>query len=437
MNIRTYAEAVAYLESLITKERKGKRPYRLERVFRLMELLGNPQNAFKSIHIGGTSGKGSVSYMAAAILREAGYNVGLHTSPHLERINERIQVFDPDEGGVNGKEISDTDFIKLVDGIQPVVEKVRKEKKWGKPTYFETIVAMAFQYFKEKKVEVAVVEVGLGGTLDATNVLKPKVAVLTNVGLDHTHILGKTVEKIAKDKAGIIKEGIQVVTAATQKSVLDIIKERCKEKHARLTIIGKHQNVPPLGPIGEHQKINAACAISAVQKIQDTRHKIQTKHIERALQKVVIPGRFEVVKLKARSYKLEAILDGAHNPVKIQALVRALRSFFPKRKFIFIFAAKKTKDYKAMLKKLVPLAKRIYLSPFKATTDYGKRQSVPPREMKKFVKTIWNGECRIARNSEEAIQKALRAAQEGDIIVVTGSLYLVGEIRHLLTKQKK
>lgn len=426
MKIQTYTEAVAYLESLITKQRKGKRPYKLERVFRLVELLGNPQNAFKSIHVGGTSGKGSVGYMAAAILREAGYNVGLHTSPHLERINERIQV--------NGKEISDKDFIELVRNVQPVVEKIRKEKKWGKPTYFETIVAITFQYFKKKKVDVAVVEVGLGGTLDATNVLKPKVAVLTNVGLDHTHILGKTVEKIAKDKVGIIKEGINVITAATQKKVLKIINERCKEKRANLTIIRKHPSVPPLGLVGEHQKINAACAIEAVKK---SGLKVTEVAIKRALARVRIPGRFEILSVP-KSFVLCSescvILDGAHNPVKIHALVRALRSCFPKRKLIFIFAAKKTKDYEAMLKKLVPLAKRIYFSPFKATTDYGKRQSVPPREMMKFVKTIWNGECKTARNSEEAIQKALRAANDGDIIVVTGSLYLVGEVRSLLVR---
>ncbi len=438
-----YQTAIKYLESLIpdpAQKRRGtssvlpRENMRLERIEHLLRLIGNPQNSFRSIHVGGTSGKGSTAYITAAILKEAGYKTGLHVSPHLERINERMQFFDPDagmvkdpdKGGTNGKPVSDAEFAKLVQWIKPFVKKVGKEGKFGAPSYFEALVAMSFEYFKRKKVEVAVIEVGLGGALDATNVLKPEVAVITNVGLDHTEILGNTVEKIARDKSGIIKEGIEVITAARQKSVLKIIKDHCKEKRANLTIIKKHPNVPPLRLIGEHQKINAACAIAAAEKIQNTRHKIQKKHIEKALQNISIPGRFEVIILKAKSYKLKIILDGAHNPDKIKALAVALKELFPKQKITFVFAVKKNKDAEAMLRLLAPLAGKFYFTRFQATTDFGKNQSMPPEDILKTLKKI------NPRIPAETTNYQLPSITNYPLVCFTGSLYLVGEVRRFL-----
>lgn len=418
--------AVKYLESLIPKER-AKEIYKLNRIRRLLELNGNPENSFKSIHIGGTSGKGSTAYITAALLKEAGHKVGLHLSPHLEKINERMQV--------NGKPIEDIEFAKLVNWIKPYVKKVEKEGL-GKPTYFEVLVALSFEYFKRKKVDIAVVEVGLGGTLDATNVLKPEVAVITNVDLDHTEILGNTVEKIARDKAGIIKEGIEVVTAARQKSVLEIIKERCKEKHANLTIIGNHPSVPPLRPIGEHQKINAACAIAAVHRLKDLRPRIKEAHIKKALEKVVIPGRFEIIH-PPRSFALGprscVVLDGAHNPAKMKALVAALKGLYPKKKFTFIFAAKKGKDVESMLRLLAPLAETFYFTQFLATTDFGKNQSMNPKELGKIMKKI-NPRipAEIKKTSRDVMGPCILGPRS--YFCVTGSLYLVGEVRSLLVK---
>ncbi|MDP3725102.1 MAG: folylpolyglutamate synthase/dihydrofolate synthase family protein [Nanoarchaeota archaeon] len=431
MRIHSYNSAVRYLESLIpdpAKKRQGN--MRLERIEHLLRLIGNPEKSFKSIHIGGTSGKGSTAYITAAILKEAGYNTGLHLSPHLEKINERLQI--------NGKLISDKEFTNLVAWIKPYVKQVEKEGEYGAPSYFEVLVAMSFEYFKRKKVEIAVIEVGLGGTLDATNVIHPLVAIITNVGLDHTEILGNTVEKIAREKAGIIKEGIEVVTAATQKSVLGIIKKCCKEKHARLTIIEKRPNVPPLRPIGEHQKVNAACAIMAIKKLG---FKVSETAIERALLHVQIPGRFEVIeKLK----KPTIVLDGAHNPAKMRALVDTLRQFFAKRKITFVFAAKKGKDAEAMLRLLAPLAEKFYFTRFQATTDFGKNQSMNPEELGKILKKINRSiQTETSQNSKKTFYKIVADSKRNfqlstfnfQLICVTGSLYLVGEARKLLNEK--
>ena len=414
-----YEKSVRYLESLIPGKNAKKQVYKLDRIQRLLEFIGNPQNSFKSIHIGGTSGKGSTAYMAAAILKEAGYKTGLHISPHLEEINERMQF--------NGKPILDQEFANLVRWIKPFVNKVEKEGL-GAPTYFEVLVALSFEYFKQKKVDIAVVEVGLGGTLDATNVIMPEVAVITNVDLDHTEILGNTVEKIARDKAGIIKEGVYVITAARQKSVLEIIKKRCKEKNAKLTIIKKHPNVPPLRPTGEHQKVNAACAIKAIAKLQNCKLQIKTGITTKALADVQIPGRMEFINLQSAICNSAIILDGAHNPAKTRALATALRARFPNQKIAFVFAAKKGKDAEAMLRLLAPIAAKFIFTRFGATTDFGKNQSMSPEELVKILKKI------NPRVPVETINYPITQLPNYPLVCVTGSLYLVGEIRALLVK---
>ncbi|MEK7479241.1 MAG: folylpolyglutamate synthase/dihydrofolate synthase family protein [Patescibacteria group bacterium] len=430
-----YKNSVRYLESLIPGKESKERVYELDRIRRLLDLIGNPESSFKSIHIGGTSGKGSTAYMAAAILKEAGYKVGLHISPHLERINERMQI---DE-----RPIGDIEFAKFVNLLKPYVKKVEKEGL-GMPTYFEVLVALSFQYFKRKKVDIAVVEVGLGGALDATNVLNPEVAVITNVDLDHTEILGNTVERIVRDKAGIIKEGIEVVTAARQKSVLEIIKKRCKGKHAQLTIIGRNPKVPPLRPLGEHQKINAACAVAAIAKLQNCKLQIKKSAVRKALAKVEIPGRLEIVNLQSACLPVRQaicnhpiILDGAHNPAKMKSLVAALKNLFPKKKFVFLFAAKKGKDAEAMLRLLAPLAEKFYFTRFQTTTDFGKNQSVSPQELARTIKRLRPSQpLEICKTPEQALHMAIANLQTYKLInlqlVVTGSLYLVGEVRSII-----
>src|SRR3989344_4068481 len=217
--IRTYQQAVKYLEKYIpTSSKKHPGILGIERMRMLVDLLSNPQNSYKTIHVGGTSGKGSTSTLIASILSMK-LKTGLHTSPHLEKVNERISI--------DRKDISNKDFVELLNEIKPAVEKMEKESI-GAPSYFEIITAMAFFYFRKEKVDIAVIEVGMGGKFDATNVVESEVAVLTNVGLDHTDVLGETVEEIATDKAGIIKHGTSIITGVKQPSVIEIIKSKVK-----------------------------------------------------------------------------------------------------------------------------------------------------------------------------------------------------------------
>lgn len=412
-----------YLNSLIPRlEPKPGSVLRLERISHLLELTGHPEKSFPSIHVGGTAGKGSVCYILAEVLKQAGYKTGLHISPHLERVNERMQI--------NGAPISDRDFTELVSWIRPFVTKVRRRSKWGSPTYFEALVAMSFEYFRRRKVDIAVIEVGLGGTLDATNVIRPLAAVITNIHLDHTHILGSTVEKIARDKAGIIKEGIDVITAATQKSALDIMRRRCREKHARLQVVKAPKRLLPTALLGSHQQLNIACALAAVRALNRHGFRVSRSAVTTALQSVHVPGRFEVFLPGFGSRKNLAVLDGAHNPVKMKALAAALKSEFPQQKIVFIVAVKKTKDVKGMMRCIAPIAKKFFITRFRAQTDMGGGASMEPKEIAKAIR-IWNKTVpiQITPNSRRTLKTAQAQTNTHDIICVTGSLYLVGEIR--------
>ena len=216
----TFRQTNMYLETLIPKEYKPTEALKLERITYLLKLLGDPHEKFRSIHIGGTSGKGSVSYILSQLLIGQGLKIGLHVSPHLQTIRERMQI--------NGNFISKKDFVTLVNEIKPLVEKTEKSLGLKKPSFFETTVALAFKHFANNKIDIGVVEVGLGGRLDATNVLKPILSVITNVDLDHTDILGNTLEQIAKEKSGIIKKGVPVISGAHQLAVKNIIAKKAE-----------------------------------------------------------------------------------------------------------------------------------------------------------------------------------------------------------------
>lgn len=401
MHIKTYREAKQYLESLIPDpEERRKGNLRLERIRHLLELLGNPQNRFKSIHIGGTSGKGSTAFLISSLLVSAGYKVGLHLSPHLQVITERMQV--------NNRFINVKDFVKLVNDIQPLVDRVEREGRFGRPSYFEVLVALSFQYFAIKKVDIAVIEVGLGGTFDATNVIHPLVAVITNVSLDHTDILGDTIEKIAQDKAGIIKEGIEVVTGASQMNVIEIIEKRCKEKGAQLT---------KMKISGLFQEQNAALAIAAVKKLEKQRFFVSHEVIKKILHEATFAGRLEIVRKDPLT-----IVDGAHNPAKMQALVGSLKVLFPKKKFISIIAFKKGKDIKAMLQELLPITSKFVLTRFHSATDTGPDVSMPLDQITRVLSSI-------APNTPYHVQEKITKLPTRPTLI-TGSLYLVGELRN-------
>ncbi len=399
MHIETYQQAQCYLESLIPDpEAKRKGNLRLERICHLLELLGNPQETLKSVHVGGTSGKGSTSYLISSFLANAGYRVGLHISPHLQVITERMQV--------NNQFVDEKTFCHLVENIQPFVEEVSKRGKFGRPSYFEVLVALSFQYFAQEKVDLAVIEVGLGGTFDATNVIHPLVAVITNVSLDHTELLGGTVEVIATDKAGIIKEGIEVITGATQPSVLGIIELRCKEKGAKLA---------KLVLAGTFQDQDAAVALEAVKKLKNHGFSIDRKVLKSTFKKVKFAGRMEIIKKHP-----PIILDGAHNPAKMKALVFALRKEFPYTQFISIVAFKRGKAIEEMLKELLPITKEFIITAFHAGTDSGFNMATKSGDIARILKAI-------APSKPFRIEENVIIPNEPTLI--TGSLYLVGEMR--------
>jgi dihydrofolate synthase/folylpolyglutamate synthase len=306
----------------------------LERIKVILSKLENPQTKFKSIHIAGTNGKGSTAAMIASILQTAGYRVGLYTSPHFIDYTERIKI--------NGKDISGQDFkagLKIV------------KRSGQKPTVFEALTAVAFWYFAKKKVDYAVVEVGLGGRLDATNVITPLVSVITNIDLEHTEVLGKTLAKIAAEKAAIIKPGVPVVTAENKREALQVLEKKAEKNSSLLVGISRKQKAVSSKLIGEHQKLNAACAIAAIRLAGI---KVTKGQIKKGLAKTVWPGRLQII-----SRQPLIILDGAHNPAGAKVLVVALKKRYPKTKFTVIYGCQRTKDFKNCQHNLKPVTARL------------------------------------------------------------------------------
>ena len=453
--IKTYTPAVKYLESFIpTPDKKHPGSLGLKRMKLLMNSLGNPQLAYPTIHVGGTSGKGSTATIIASILSTK-FKVGLHTSPHLVRINERIITMKQCNNVTMKREIPDKEFVKLLNEILPAINKV-EESILGKPSYFEIVTAMAFLYFKLEIVDMAVIEVGMGGMFDATNVIQPIVAVLTNVGLDHTEILGDTVEKIAIDKAGIIKPGMEVVSGVRQRSVIDIVER--KENKNNLSLLDRDFRYEikstdeegsvfdyfgekayrdlEISLLGEYQVENAAIAIRAIEEFnnetmkQCNNEKIFEKDIKKALSAVFIPGRLEIIQINPT-----VILDGAHNPDKMKALVTAIKTIYPKRKVISIVAIKEDKNAKEMLKQLLKISEKMIFTRFKLKGDVGVISSYDPNRLSKLAYRITRQHWYISRytfvvnNIKQSLKEAVKSAEPDDIILVTGSLYLVGEVR--------
>ncbi len=427
----------ARLWSLAHASPFGERPD-LGRMRRLLAHLGDPQIGLPVLHIGGTAGKGSTATIAAAVLTAAGYRTGLHTKPHLRRVNERIVV--------NGAPIADADLLALIEEAAPAARAVE-------PTWYEFTVALALLHFRHIAVDIAVIEVGLGGTYDGTNVVQPLVAVLTNVGLDHTEILGDTVEEIARDKVAIIKPGCIALTGVTQPSVKAIVAERAADvgvplwrlgdeiridtsaerRHAEpsrfdLRVRGRGINRLEIGLLGEHQMINAALAIAATDALASSGLKVPDEVIARTLPTVRIPGRLEVV-----GGKPTVVLDGAHNPDKIDALLAALPEYFAYRRLIVVAAFTRRHDVAAMLARLAVAVDRIVLTAFAMQSDFGPGHTIPPDELAALLATFRpRGTSEVVPDPIAAVEAARAWANPDDLVCVTGSLYLVGAVRDML-----
>lgn len=329
----------------------------LDRIEYLLDKLGNPHKKFKSIHVAGTNGKGSVCAMLSSILKESGLKVAMYTSPHLFKYNERIKI--------NGKDISDKDLEKYFKKVTAILKHPTLQcgvlVPGEHPTIFEILTAMAFKYFADKKVDIAVVEVGMGGRFDATNVLIPEVSVITTIDFDHTEYLGKTLKKIAFEKAGIIKPGVPVVVGKIKKEALDVIKKVAKKNGSDLySVTDRTMSCPydPMPLIGPHQKQNAAVAVKVMDILCRGRIlSCPSSVIKKGLRKTRWPGRFQVI-----SKKPLIIVDGAHNPAGIRALKVTIAEQKIKTPLNLIFGVQRSKDVDAMVKEISPIAKNVIVT---------------------------------------------------------------------------
>ncbi len=407
------------LEYLYGLERFGIQPG-LAVIEQMMEALGHPERAFKSIHVTGTNGKGSTCAMMESILRTAGYKTALYTSPHLYAFNERIRV-----GGVS---IPDNILLELVAEIRSVVEREHIQ-----PTFFEFTTALAFLYFSRSNIDIAVIEVGMGGAYDATNSITPLVSVITNVGLDHMDYLGPTTAHIAREKAGIIKEGVPVVTAERDSDILDIFYERAKEKHTsvvrvqdtiKATLISstlKEQEIEVVSNdfytvhlplLGKHQVTNMNTAIVAIGMLPPKQFVVSQEAVSVGISTTVWEGRLQVV-----SEDPLIIVDGAHN----QDGARALASFLHAipRKDVLVFAAKKGKDISDMEHLVIPLFSHVVVTE-------GSFMPQNAEELAEKIRLV-HGDVRVEKDISDAIRSAKALVPKGGTIVITGSLYMIAD----------
>ena len=424
-----YTETLAYLDSL------GKFGIHLgmERIEALLKELGNPEQKVRTIHVTGTNGKGSVTSMITNILLVSGLKVGKFTSPHLVRYNERIEV--------DGKEISDEDFALVVTAVRRAVESVMA-KGTDQPTQFEVLTAAAFLHFALQKLDYAVIEVGLGGLWDSTNVITPVVSVITNVSLDHTDRCGKTVEEIAMQKAGIIKDGVPVVTAA-EGEALDPIQAMSLFKQAPLYIYGKaftgqevtssmegqtftlsagdyHSNYEVKLP-GAHQILNTAVAVVAAKLASKQDNRINELALHQGVALTKWPGRLERI-----SQKPDVILDGAHNPAGAAVLRAALDKYYCGKKICFIFGMMGDKDISQVITTLFRKEDTVYT----VRADEGTRAAEPEALAEQI-----GPQAKAMHDLAEAYKTALAEVGEDGLVCVCGSLYLVGTFKKMLLNQ--
>ena len=431
-----YQESLAYLESLnIFGIKLG-----LERIQKLLARLELPQERYRTIHVTGTNGKGSVSAMLAGILRHSGIHTGFYSSPHLVSYTERIRV--------DGQAISEQEFADCLSSIKVYIDKMIADGEEC-PTQFEVLTALAFFYFAIKHVEYAVIEVGLGGLLDSTNVVVPEVSVITNVTLEHADRCGGTLDGVAHHKAGIIKDDVPVVTAA-QGVALDIIRQQAEEKNADIFVAGEDFSADFIGYegnfqrlefssgllgavkepytlhlLGKHQIENAAVAVMAAKLISNLDSRITNKTIDDALTLVSWPARFEQADYNGQ----KIIIDGAHNPAGMTALRESLDLYFPAPERVLLLGILKDKDIDTMLDILLRPNDTVVV-----TVPHSDRASDPQILAGKVAAHVQHVEA-IADNNE-AMNRALELANGEKLLIMAGSLYLVGGLRKLLMDKK-
>jgi len=396
-----YAEAIQFLYGL---QLFGAN-FGLERAHKLAALAGNPQAKLRFIHVAGTNGKGSACAMLESIYRAAGLRVGLFTSPHLVSFRERIQV--------NRQLVSEQDIARLVAEMQPLLKQFPGDTH---PTMFEVVTVMALKYFAEQKCDLVIWETGLGGRLDATNIVTPLASVITNIAFDHQQWLGDTLEKIAAEKAGIIKPAIPVVTATADLPALAVIEKTAREKNAPLTKTSSEVRIQDseLSLLGGHQKSNAALALAVVEVLQN-QIPVPAEKIHAGLANVNWPGRLQLVQTPDGR---KILLDGAHNVAGAEALRATLEKQFADARPLLIFGALADKNWPAICRVLAPLAAKIF------TVPVASGRTADARALAEAFSSANPAAKAVAVKN---LAEALNASKDEPFIVITGSLYLVGE----------
>jgi dihydrofolate synthase/folylpolyglutamate synthase len=440
--IRTYDAALRYLFSHTDYEqmlrvRYNRDTFSLDRMRRLLRKIGDPHKNLRCVHIAGTKGKGSTATMLAEMLRACGHRVGLYTSPHLVDIRERIRI--------NGEVITQAALTRQINKVAVPLERMRDEK----PTFFEIFTAIAFSHFAEEGVDVAVIETGLGGRLDSTNVVRPMVVGLTSISLDHMHQLGSTVEAIAGEKAGVFKPGVPAVSVPQVPGARDVLKKVARRTKTPLMFTGENidfsyrfESSRETGPqtriclttarsqfehlpvplMGEHQALNCGLALALLDQLKAQGMAIDDVAAIDALSRVKLPGRMELLQENPR-----IIVDGAHNAASVEALMRTIGQYIPYDSMVVIFGCGSDKDIQGMLDEIMRGADKVIFS------RSASPRAARPQDLAEIYEERSGKVAQVVEELSEAIRTASNAVSRGDIICVTGSFYLVGEAKKLLS----
>lgn len=422
-----YREALRYLDSFINYEKAVSFDYkevlRLDRMKRLAAALGNPQDRLRCIHITGTKGKGSTSAMTASILKKAGFNVGLYTSPHLVSFRERIRI--------NDEFISERELCGLIERVAAEIGSIDRDSD-DCPTFFEVYTAIAFLYFERKNADFCVLEVGMGGRLDATNIIeKPLCCGITNISYEHTQKLGTTLPEIAREKSGIIKKDSICVSSGQSQEAAEVIQKTCKENNSRLFEVGREivfkkedkqvfsargifgeYPFMELGLLGDHQFMNAVTAIGLIESLRFCDIIVSSDAIRRGLKDTAWPGRLQVLRRSPH-----VVLDGAQNKASASALAKAVKEYFEYDNLILVLGISNDKDIKGICEELGPVSDKVILT----------KARLPRAEEPGAIKKFFN-EAETTGSVQEAMDLAQRFAGPKDLILVTGSFFVLGEV---------
>lgn len=454
---RTYEQAIEFIFGRINYEGVAGVAYsaddgKLERMRRLLSLLDRPDERLPVVHVAGTKGKGSTSVMTAEILSASGYRTGLFTSPHIAAFEERMVV--------DGQSPSPEHVVELVNRLVEPVEKMDRSSQGGGPTYFELATALAWLYFIDRGAEIAVLEVGLGGRLDATNVCRPLVGVITNISRDHTNVLGSSLAQIAGEKAGIVKPGIPLISGVANGPAGDVVNRVCQDQASPLYRLGREIKWRPTEedpleataksnasadrlaidvetPWGEwtripvplrglHQGGNAALAVATAGLLAASHPRISSRAIHEGMSAVRWPARIEVI-----ASHPTVVVDAAHNWASTEALVRTLTAQFASRRRILVFAATKDKDVSGLLRLLLPRFDSVILTQYRTNP-----RGVAVEELAGLAQATWLRACHVAADAASAWRVARRLVGPDDLVCVTGSFFIATELRAIILNER-